>query len=242
MVYLPVELPTGDMYGGHRPGAGLFGESIVAVDLQTGKPSGTISSFTTAYGTWIFPALRCWSISGGRQTVKALAQPTKQAYLYVFDRKTGKPIWPIEEKPVPQGDVPGEWYSPTQPIPTKPPAYGHQGVSIDDLIDFTPELRAEAIQVIKDSKYTIGPLFTPPVVSKPDGPMAALPRPECKAAPTGRAGRMTRKPTSFSFIQNNQPTQKPGETPSRRFRYGLRRRTRRGAAVCPFGTHGSCER
>ena len=84
-------------------------------------------------------------IVNGR-TVKAVAQPTKQAFLYVFDRETGEPIWPIEERPVPKGDVPGEWYSPTQPFPTKPPAYDRQGVSIDDLIDFTPELRAEAVQ------------------------------------------------------------------------------------------------
>jgi len=77
------------------------------------------------------------------KTVKAVAQPSKQEFLYVFDRVTGKPIWPIVETPVPQGDVPGEWYSPTQPIPTKPPAYGHQGVKLDDLIDFTPALHEE---------------------------------------------------------------------------------------------------
>ena len=116
------------------------------------------------------------------RVVKAVAQPTKQAYLYVLDRKTGKPIWPIEEKPVPQGSVPGEWYSPTQPIPSKPPAYGHQGVTVDDLIDFTPELRAEALQLLKDNKYEIGPLFTPPVVSKPEGPLGVV------ISPAGQGG------------------------------------------------------
>jgi quinoprotein glucose dehydrogenase len=175
MAYLPVELPTGDAYGGHRPGAGLFGESIVAVDLQTGKRIWHYQ--LVHHGLWDMdipcaPMLVDFKLDG--RVIKAVAQPTKQAYLYVFDRKTGKPIWPIEEKPVPQGDVPGEWYSPTQPIPTKPPAYGHQGITIDDLMDFTPELRAEAIQFLKDNKFTIGPLFTPPVVSKPEGPMGVV--------------------------------------------------------------------
>jgi quinoprotein glucose dehydrogenase len=173
MVYLPVEMATGDKYGGHRPGPGLFGESLVALDLQTGK---RIWHFQLVHhGLWDMdlpcaPMLVDIPVNG--KIVKAVAQPTKQEYLYVFDRKTGTPIWPIEERPVPQGDVPGEWYSPTQPIPTKPPAYGHQGVKIDDLIDFTPALRAEALKVVKD--YKLGPLFTPPIVGKAEGPFGAL--------------------------------------------------------------------
>jgi quinoprotein glucose dehydrogenase len=106
------------------------------------------------------------------RVVKAVAQPTKQANLYVFDRITGKPIWPIEERPVEKGDVPGEQYSKTQPFPTKPPAYDRQGFSIDDLIDFTPALRAEAVERV--SHYKLGPIFTPPVVSKASGPIATL--------------------------------------------------------------------
>jgi len=173
IAYLPVELPTGDKYGGHRPGPGLFGETLVAVDLQTGKRIWHYQ--LVHHGLWDMdipcaPILTDITVNG--KTVKAVAQPTKQSFLYVFDRQTGKPIWPIEEKPVPQGDVPGEWYSPTQPIPTKPPAYGHQGVKIDDLIDFTPALRAEALKFIKD--YKLGPLFTPPIVSKAEGPLAVL--------------------------------------------------------------------
>ena len=175
MAYLPIELPTGDVYGGHRPGPGLFGESIVAVDLQTGKRIWHYQ--LVHHGLWDMdipcaPMLVDFKLDG--KVIKAVAQPTKQTYLYVLDRKTGKPIWPIEEKPVPKGNVPGEWYSPTQPIPSKPPAYGHQGISIDDLIDFTPELRAEAIQFLKDNKLTIGPLFTPPVVSTLEGPMGVV--------------------------------------------------------------------
>jgi quinoprotein glucose dehydrogenase len=173
LAYLPVELPTGDYYGGHRPGNGLFGESIVAVDLKTGLRKWHYQ--LVHHGMWDMdipcaPMLVDITING--QSVKALAQPTKQSILYVFNRVNGQPIWPIEEKPVPTGNVPGEWYSPTQPMPTKPLPYGRSGFSLDDVIDFTPELKAQALQII--SKYTIGPIFTPPVVSKAEGPLGTL--------------------------------------------------------------------
>jgi quinoprotein glucose dehydrogenase len=172
-VYLPVELPTGDYYGGHRPGNGLFGESLVAVDLHTGKRKWHFQ--LVHHGIWDFdipcaPILADITIDG--RTVKAVAQPTKQAFLYVFDRVTGKPIWPIDEKPVEQSTVPGEKTSPTQPYPSKPPAYDRQGSSVNDLIDFTPELRAEALRLV--SRYKMGPIFTPPVVSKLEGPLGTL--------------------------------------------------------------------
>jgi quinoprotein glucose dehydrogenase len=175
LAYLPVEMPTGDYYGGHRPGGGLFGESLVAVDLQTGKRKWHYQ--LVHHGIWDMdipcaPILADITING--RTVKAVAQPTKQGVLYVLDRVTGEPVWPIEERPVPKGDVPGEWYSPTQPFPTKPPPYERTGVSTDDLIDFTPELRAEALELVK--KYKMGPMFTPPVVSKQEGPIALLTR------------------------------------------------------------------
>jgi len=173
LVYLPVELPTGDYYGGHRPGNGLFGESLVAVDLQTGKRRWHYQ--LVHHGIWDMdipcaPILVDITVNG--RNVKAVAQPTKQAWLYVFNRETGEPIWPIVERPVEKGTVPGEWYAPTQPFPTKPPAYDRQGVSKDDLIDFTPELRAEAEKMV--SMYKIGPVFTPPVVSKIEGPLSTL--------------------------------------------------------------------
>jgi len=175
LVYLPVELPTGDYFAANRPGNNLFGETLVAVDLKTGQRKWHYQ--LVHHGIWDMdipcaPILADIVIDG--RTVKAVAQPTKQAFLYVFNRETGQPIWPIEERPVEKGEVPGEWYSPTQPFPTKPPAYERQAVSIDDLIDFTPELRAEAVKLV--SKYKLGPMFTPPVVSKIDGPLATLSR------------------------------------------------------------------
>src|SRR5215475_4450271 len=173
LAYLPVEMPTGDYYGGHRPGSGLFGESLVAVDLQTGKRKRHYQ--LVHHGIWDMdipcaPILTDITING--RLVRAVAQPTKQGVLYVLDRVTGQPIWPIEERPVPQGDVPGEWYSPTQPFPTKPPAYDQQGTSEADLIDWTPEIKAEALKVA--AKYKLGPLFTPPVVSTWPAPLATL--------------------------------------------------------------------
>jgi quinoprotein glucose dehydrogenase len=173
MVYLPVESPTQDSYGGDRPGSALFAESLVAVDLKTGQRKWHYQ--LVHHGIWDFdipcaPVLVNITVDG--KPVKALAQATKQSILYVLNRVTGEPVWPFVERPVPQGDVPGEWYSPTQPIPTKPPFYDRNGSTTDDLIDFTPELRARAIQLA--SKYKMGPVFTPPVVSKPGGPLGTL--------------------------------------------------------------------
>ena len=173
MAYLPVELPTHDYYGGARPGNTLFAESLVAVDLKTGVRKWHFQ--LVHHGVWDMdipcaPILADIVVNG--RTIKAVAQPSKQGFLYVFDRVTGQPVWPIEERPVPQGDTPGEKYSRTQPFPTRPVAYERQGLAVDDLIDFTPELRAEALKLIE--KYRIGPIFTPPAVSKAEGPIATL--------------------------------------------------------------------
>ncbi len=173
LVYLPVESPTGDYYGGHRPGNDLYGESLVCVDLKTGQRKWHFQ--LVHHPLWDMdissaPLLADINVNG--RAVKAVAQPTKQGILYVFDRVTGQPVWPIVEKAAPKGDVPGEWYAPTQPIPTKPVAYARNGIAVDDLIDFTPKLRDEALTQI--AKYKIGPVFTPPVESKADGPLATL--------------------------------------------------------------------
>jgi quinoprotein glucose dehydrogenase len=174
LVYLPVETPASDLYGGHRPGNNLFAESIVCVDLKTGKRRWHFQ--VVHHPLWNLdmgaaPLLADLTIEG--RQVKAVALPTRQSMLFVFDRVTGQPLWPIEERPVPKGDVPGEWYSPTQPFPTRPPAYARNHLKIpDDLIDFTPELRAEALEVVQ--RYTVGPLYTPPSLGSVDGLLGTL--------------------------------------------------------------------
>ncbi len=173
-VYLPTEEASGDYYGGTRPGNNLFAESIVCLDARTGK---RVWHFQTLHhGLWDYdlpaaPVLADITVNGRR--IKALAQVSKQAFVFVLDRVTGKPVWPIEERPVPAGDVPGEWYSATQPTPSKPPAFDQQGVSEQDLIDFTPELKAEAMKIVKE--YKSGPLYTPPVLlGSASGPKGTL--------------------------------------------------------------------
>ncbi len=159
-VYLPVEAATSDVYGGHRLGDNLFSTSLVALDVQTGERVWhyqIVHHDIWDYDNPTAPILVDVTVDG--RSVKAVVQLTKQAFAYVFDRVTGEPVWPIEERPVPQSDVPGERTSPTQPFPSKPAAYDRQGFTVDDLIDFTPELRAEAEQLA--SRYRLGPLFTP---------------------------------------------------------------------------------
>ena len=173
LVYLPVETPTSDYYGGHRPGNNLFAESVVAVDVKTGQRKWHFQ--LVHHPLWGFdnaspPILADIVVDG--KPIKALAQPGKQSFLYVFDRATGQPVWPIEERPVPKGDVPGEWYAPTQPFPTRPPAYDRQGFSDDYLIDYTPELREAALKVT--SRYKRGPMFTPPSVAVSGGTQGTL--------------------------------------------------------------------
>jgi quinoprotein glucose dehydrogenase len=172
-VYLPVETPTGDFYGGHRPGDDLFDESLVCVDARTGKRVWHFQIVHHGIWDWDNPAapvLLDLTVDG--RPVKAVAQVTKQAFIYVFDRVTGKPIWPIVEKPVPQTDVPGEKTSATQPFPTKPAAFDRQGVTTDDLIDFTPELKAAALKIA--SEYKLGPIFTPAIVFDSNGKKGTL--------------------------------------------------------------------
>jgi glucose dehydrogenase len=162
-LYIPTGTPTNDYYGGHRQGSNLFAESLLCLDAKTGKEVWHFQF--VHHGLWDYDAtaapLLLDIVVEGRP-IKAVAVVTKQAFTYVFDRVTGKPVWPIEERPVPRGNAPGEWYAPTQPFPTKPPAFDRQGVTVDDLIDFTPELRKQAVEILKD--YVYGPLFEPPSV------------------------------------------------------------------------------
>ena len=173
-VYLPVEAATSDYYGGHRPGANLFSSTLVAIEASTGRRVWyyqLIHHDIWDYDIVASPVLLDVKVDG--KPVKVVVQATKQAFLYVFDRVTGKPIWPIEERPVPQTDAPGEWTSKTQPIPTKPPAYDRQGITTDDLIDWTPELRRKAIEALKP--YRIGGVYTPGSLAEaPDGTKGTL--------------------------------------------------------------------
>ena len=161
-LYLPTNTASPDYYGGHRVGDNLFAESLVCLDVETGERVWYFQM--VHHGLWDYdnpaaPNLVDITVDGRR--IKAVAQITKQGFTYVFDRVTGEPVWPIEERPVPtETDLPGERPSPTQPFPTKPPPFEYQGVTIDDLADFTPEIRQMAIEAVE--LYRLGPLFTPP--------------------------------------------------------------------------------
>jgi quinoprotein glucose dehydrogenase len=173
-VYLPTEAATGDYYGGHRHGSNLFSTSLVALDSRTGDKVWHFQMIHHDIWDWdnpTVPILADIEVDGVPR--KIVAQLTKQGFTYVFDRLTGEPIWPIEEIPVPQTDVPGEWTSPTQPIPTLPVPYERQGFSEDDLIDFTPEILARAREIA--SEFRMGPIFSPPSLREaPDGTNGTL--------------------------------------------------------------------
>jgi quinoprotein glucose dehydrogenase len=175
-VYAPIETPNNNYYGGARPGNNLFAESLICLDAKTGKRVWHFQAVHHGIWDWDFnspPALLDITLNGRR--IKAVAEVSKQNFVYVFDRATGEPVWPIEERPVPKGTVPGEWYSPTQPFPTKPPPFDQQGVTVDDLVDFTPELRQEALDII--NQYHYGPLFIPPAVAGEGGKKGYLQMP-----------------------------------------------------------------
>ena len=174
-VYVPLTAPTAAYYGGHRPGDNLFSNSLVALDAETGERVWhfqMVHHDLWEYDTIGPPTLGEITVEGRR--IRAVMQPSKTGFLYVFDRVTGEPVWPIDERPVPPSAVPGEQTSPTQPFPTKPPPFAHHGVTQADLIDFTPELEARARNVA--STFTLGPIFTPPslVSDQSDGTQGTL--------------------------------------------------------------------
>ncbi len=161
LAFFPVSTPNNDFYGGHRKGDNLFAESLLVLDAKTGKRKWHFQ--TVHHGVWDYdlpspPNLVDIEVDGKK--IAAVALVAKTGYTYVFDRETGEPVWPIEERPVPPSAVPGERLSETQPIPTKPPPFGRQGFTEDDLVDFTPELRAKAKEAV--AKFKMGPLYTPP--------------------------------------------------------------------------------
>ena len=161
IVYVPLGAPTSAYYGGHRPGDNLFANSLLALDAETGERVWHFQMIH--HDLWEYdnsspPILGDITVNG--RTIKAVMQANKNGFVYVFDRTNGEPVWPIIETPVPQSIVEGEATSATQPIPTKPPAFDRQGIALDDLIDFTPALRNQALELV--DKFTLGPLYTPP--------------------------------------------------------------------------------
>ena len=198
-VYMPVSSPTNDMYGGHRGGDNLYGQSLVCVDAETGE---RVWHFQTVHhGLWDYdlptaPILMDLEVDGRPGITKAVVQLTKQAFAFVFDRVTGEPVWAIEERPVPQSTTPGEKTSPTQPFPTRPPAFDRQGATEDNLIDFTPELRAEALEIVE--RYTIGPLFTPPSVQG-DGNVGTIQLPGSQGGADVQGGAFDPE-TSYLYV------------------------------------------
>jgi quinoprotein glucose dehydrogenase len=162
LVYIATNPPTVDYYGGFRPGDTLFGTSLLALDVETGERRWHFQLVHHDVWNYDIPTAPILiDVEQNGRTIKAVAQATKQTLLFAFNRETGEPLWPIEERPVPQSLVPGEKLSPTQPFPTKPAPYDLAGISVDDLIDFTPELREQAIAALAD--WEIGPLYNPPL-------------------------------------------------------------------------------
>ena len=176
-IYLPTGTPTNDYYGGHRPGDNLFAESLVALNIETGERMWHFQA--VHHGVWDYdfpthPNLLDITVDG--RDIKAIAQVSKQGYTYVFDRVTGEPVWPIEERAVETDtNLEGERLSPTQPFPTKPPPFEDQGSSIDQLVDFTPEIRQIAVEAVKN--HRLGGLFSPPMVSVDGGIQGTVQRP-----------------------------------------------------------------
>ena len=205
LVFLPTEMPTGDYYGGHRPGKNLFSDSLVALDLKTGKRKWHYQFIEHDIWDWDLPCAPIIAdITIDGRLRKIIAQPTKQGWLYVFDRVTGQPIWPFDERKVEASDVPMEKANPTQKFVVKPPAYERQGVAIDDLIDYTPELRAEAVKLV--SRFKIGPIFTPPVVSKFDGPLGTLMLPAATGGANWQGGSFDPETGAFYIFTNTEVT------------------------------------
>ena len=224
LVYLPTSTPTNDYWGGQRPGANVYAESILCLDAASGK---RVWHFQTVHhGVWdydVASAPNLVDIVLAGKPIKAVAQVSKTGFTYVFDRVTGKPVWPIEERPVPQSDVPGEKTYPTQPHPTKPPPFERLGITEDDLIDFTPELKAEAIKIA--AGYRLGPIFTPPIVKGAGGKIRHHRRPgRSRRRELPRCVRRPRDRHPLRRIADEPHWHGGGTDRARHLRLGLRHR------------------
>ena len=209
IVYIPTDPPSNDYYGGHRLGNGLYGTSLIALDAKTGRRAWHfqfVHHDVWNYDTPHAPQLVDITVNGRR--IPAVVQVTKQSWAYVFDRTNGRPVWPIEERPVPQSDVPGEKLSPTQPFPTKPAAFEMQGLTVDDLIDFTPELRAQALEIIK--QFRIGPIFNPPSIQgAADGTQASIHCPGANGGANIPGGSSVDPETGILYVASTKACSAP---------------------------------
>jgi quinoprotein glucose dehydrogenase len=203
-VYVPLSAPTSAAYGGWRPGDNLYSNSLVALDAKTGRRMWHFQM--VHHDLWEYdnvgpPTLGDITVSGRR--IKAVIQPNKNGFLYVLDRTNGKPVWPIEERPVPQSTVPGEHTSPTQPFPTRPPAFDRQGFVEADLIDFTPELRAQAREVANG--YVLGPIYSPPSIASPNGTKGTLMAPGAWGAGNWHTGAFDPETGMYYAVSHTLP-------------------------------------
>jgi quinoprotein glucose dehydrogenase len=215
-VYIPVEAPSGDTFGGQRPGANLYSDSLVCLDAKTGKKIWhyqLIHHEMWDYDIPSAPILLDVTVNGKK--IKAVAQVNKSAFIFVFDRTNGMPVWPIEERPAPQGNVPGEWYSPTQPFPTKPKAFDRQGVTEADLADYTPEIKAAALKAAE--QYKLGPIYTPPILRDENGKVGTLQLPGAggganwmSAAVDPETGMIYIPSVTAAYVSAVQPGSTPG--------------------------------
>jgi glucose dehydrogenase/cytochrome c5 len=219
-VYIPLSTPTASYYGGHRPGINLYSDSLIALNAKTGKLVWyyqLIHHDLWEYDAATPPVLGDITVEGKR--IKAVIASNKTGFLYVFDRVTGKPVWPIEERPVPKSTVPGEETWPTQPFPTKPPPIDRQGISEDDLIDFTPQLHKEAVEIAKH--FVMGPLFTPPtIIDQPSGNRGTLALPSDWGAANWNTGAFDPETGFYYAVSMTLPTV-----------YGLRRNPNAGSLM-----------
>jgi quinoprotein glucose dehydrogenase len=215
IVYIPTDPPTNDYFGGHRKGDGLFGTSLIALDARTGQRKWHFQF--VHHDVWNYdlphaPQLVDLTVNG--RSVPAVAQVTKQGWVYVFDRVTGQPLWPIEERPVPQSDVPGEKLSATQPFVTKPAPFEMQGLTIDDLIDYTPALRAEAEAIVKE--FRIGPVFNPPSrQNAPDGTTASIHCPGANGGANIPGGASVDPETGILYVASTKACSAPRLMPGK---------------------------
>ena len=209
IVYIPTDPPSNDYYGGHRLGNGLFGTSLIALDAKTGRRAWHFQFVHHDVWNYDTPhAPQLVDITVGGRRIPAVVTVTKQSWAYVLDRTNGRPVWPIEERPVPQSDVPGEKLSPTQPFPTKPAAFEMQGLTVDDLIDFTPELRAQALEIIK--QFRIGPIFNPPSIQgAPDGTQASIHCPGANGGANIPGGSSVDPETGILYVASTKACSAP---------------------------------